>query len=63
MITRTNHVITGPDLNRAGPLTLWGFLQDVSAKYWERPKKVLRFDRGAPSWYSVVQIFVEHWGG
>ena len=33
MVTPTNHVIAGPDLHCAGPLALWGFLQDLSAKY------------------------------
>ena len=47
MVTSTNHVISAPDLNRAGPLTLRGFLQDLSAKCRGRPKKVLRFERGA----------------
>ena len=54
MVTPTNHVITGPDLYRAGPLALWGFLQDLSAKYRQRPKKVLRFEREAPSWYCAI---------
>ena len=54
MVTPTNHVIAEPDLHRAGPLALWIFLQDLSAKYGERPKKVLRFERGAPSWYCAV---------
>ena len=33
MVTPTNHVIAGPDLHRAGPLVLWGFSQDLPAKY------------------------------
>ena len=45
MVTPTNHAIAGPDLHRAGPLAVWGFLQYLSAKYWGRPKKVLRFER------------------
>ena len=49
MVTPTSHVIAGPDLNRAGPLALWGFLQDLSAKYRGRPKKVLQFEREAPA--------------
>ena len=32
MVTPTNHVIAGPDLHRAGPLALWGVLQDLPAK-------------------------------
>ena len=39
MVTPTNHVIAGLDLHCAGPLTLWGFSQDLSAKYRGRPKK------------------------
>ena len=31
MVTPTNHVIAGLDLHRAGPLVLWGFLQDILA--------------------------------
>ena len=54
MVTPTNHVVAGPDLYRAGPLSLWGFLQHLSAKYRERPKKVLRFERRAPSWYCAI---------
>ena len=54
MFTPTNHVIAGPDLHRAGPLALWGFLQDRSAKYVGKPKKVLQFERGASSWYCAI---------
>ena len=54
MVTATNHVIAGPDLHRAGPRALRGFLQDLSAKYREKPKKVLRFERGAPNWYCAI---------
>ena len=43
MVTPINHVIDGPDLHRAGPLALWGFLHDLSAKYREDQTKVLRF--------------------
>ena len=43
MVTPINRVITGSDLYRAGPLALWGFLQDLSAKYREDQTKVLRF--------------------
>ena len=39
-ITLANHVI-------AGPLALWGFLQQLPAKYRLRPKKVLPSERGA----------------
>ena len=39
MVTRTNHAIAGPNLHRAGPLAVWGFLQHLSAKYRVRPKK------------------------
>ena len=48
MVTPTNQGIAGPNLHRAGPLALWGFLQDVSAKYRGIPKKVLRFECGTP---------------
>ena len=41
MVTATNHAIAGPDLHRAGLLAVWGFLQHLSAKYRERPKKSL----------------------
>ena len=58
MVTPKNHVIAGPDLHRAGPLALWGFLQDLSAKYRRRPKKVLQFVRGAPSWYCAILWYV-----
>ena len=54
MIKRTNHVIAGLDLNRIGPLALWGYLQDLSAKYRGRPKKVLQFERGAFSWCCAL---------
>ena len=54
MVTPTNHAIAGPDLHRAGPLALRGFLQNLSAKYRRRPKKVLQFQRGAPSWYCAI---------
>ena len=53
MVTPINHVIAGPDLHRAGSLALCGFLQDLSAKYRGRPKKVLRFEREAPSWFCA----------
>ena len=39
MVMPTNHAIAGPDLHRAGPPALWGFLQHLSAKYRGRPKK------------------------
>ena len=54
MVTPINHVIAGPDLHRAGFLALSGFLQDLSAKYRGRPKKVLQFERGAPNWYCTI---------
>ena len=54
MVTPTNHDIAGPDLHRARPLALWGFFQDLSAKYRGRPNKVLQFERGAPSWYCAI---------
>ena len=54
MVMPPNHVIAGPDLHRARPLALWGFLQDLSAKYWGRPKKVLRYERGARSWNCAI---------
>ena len=43
MVTPINSVIAEPDLHGAGPLALWRFSQDLSAKYRGRPKKVLRF--------------------
>ena len=46
MVTPTNHVIAGPDLHLAGPLALWRFLQDLSAKYRGRPKKSYDFSAG-----------------
>ena len=61
MVTPTNHAIAGPDLHRAGPdlhragpLAVWRFSQHLSAKYRGRPKKVLRFERRAPSWYCAM---------
>ena len=39
MVTPTSHAIAGPDLHRAGPLAVWGFLQHLSAKHREKPKK------------------------
>ena len=54
MVKPTSHVIAGPDLNLAGPLAHGGFLQDLSAKCRGRPKKVLRFERGALSWYCAI---------
>ena len=56
MVAPTNHVSAGQDLHRAGPLALCGFLQDLSAKYRGRPKIVLRFQRGAPSWYCAILL-------
>ena len=47
-------LISGPDLHGAGPLALWGFLQDLPAKYRGRPKKILQFERGTPSWYYAI---------
>ena len=29
MVTPTNHAIAGPDLHRAGPLAVWGFLRNI----------------------------------
>ena len=46
MVTPTNHVIAGPDLYRAGSLAVWRFLQDLSAKYRERPKKSIGLSAG-----------------
>ena len=46
MVTPTNHVIAGPDLHGAGPLALWKFLQDFSAKYWEDQKKSYNLGAG-----------------
>ena len=40
MVTPINHVIAGPDLHRAEPLALWGFLQDLSANYGVDQTKV-----------------------
>ena len=54
MVTPIHHAFAGPDLHCAGPLALGGFLQDLSAKYRERPKKLLRFERGPPSWYCAI---------
>ena len=56
MVMPTNHAIAGPGLHRAGPLAVWGFLQHLSAKYREKPKKVLRFELRAPSWYCAISI-------
>ena len=56
MVTSTNHVIAGPDLHRAEPLAFWGFLQDLSAKYSGRSKKVLGFERGSR------QLVLRHYG-
>ena len=53
MVTPTNHAIARPDLRRVGPLAVWAFLQHLSAKYRGRPKKVLQFERKAPSWYCA----------
>ena len=39
MVTLTNHVITEPDLHRAGPLALWRFSQHFSANVGEDHKK------------------------
>ena len=39
MVTPTNHAIAGPDLYRAEPKAVWGFLQHLSAKYREDQKK------------------------
>ena len=58
MVTPTNHAIAGPDLHRAGPLAVWGFLQDLSAKYRGRANKVLRFQRSAPSWYCAILLSI-----
>ena len=61
MVTPANHAIAGPDLHRAGPLAVWGFLQHHSAKYRGRPKKVLRFERRAPSWYCAISWSIRPW--
>ena len=61
MVTPTNHAIAGPDLHRAGPLEVWGVLQHLSAKYSGRPKKVLRFERRAPSWYCAILWSIRPW--
>ena len=49
MVTPTNHVIAGPNLHRAGPLALWGFSQDLPAKYRLRKKKVSPSECEAPA--------------
>ena len=46
MVTPTNHAIAGPDLHRAEPLAVWGFLQYLSAKYRGRPKKSYDWSAG-----------------
>ena len=68
MVTSTNHAIagpylrcTGPDLCHAGPLAVWAFLQHLSPKYRGRPKKVLRFERKAPSWYCAMLWSIQPW--
>ena len=61
MVTPTNHAIAGPDLHRAGPLVVWVFLQHLSAKYRGRPKKVLRFQLRAPSWYFAILWSIQPW--
>ena len=61
MVTPTNHAIAGPDLHRAEPLAVWGFLQDFSAKYRGRANKVLRFQRSAPSWYCAILWSIRPW--
>ena len=59
MVTPVNNVIAGPDLHRAGPLALWGFLLDLSAKCRRSPKKVLRLERGAQiPWLVLSHIMV-----
>ena len=61
MVTPTIHVIVGPDLHRAGPLALWRFSQHLFAKYRGRPKKVLQFERRAPSWYFAILWSIRPW--
>ena len=46
MVTSTNHVIAGPDLHRARPLTLWRFFQPLSANIVEDQKNLTISDRG-----------------
>ena len=46
MVKPINHVIARLDLHRAGPLALWRFLQDLSAKYRGRPKKSYNLSAG-----------------
>ena len=50
-----------PDLHRAGPPAVLGFLQHLSAKYRRRPKKVLRFERRAPNWYCAILWSIRPW--
>ena len=61
MVTPANHAIAGPDLHRAGPQAVWVFLQHLSAKYRRRSKKVLRFERRAPSWYCAILWLIRPW--
>ena len=46
MVTSTINVIAGPDLRRARPLAVWGFLQHLSAKNGGDQKKSYDFSAG-----------------
>ena len=61
MVTPTNHAIAGTDLHRTESLAVWGFLQHLSAKFRGRPKKVLRFERRASSWYCAILWSILSW--
>ena len=56
MVTPTNRVIAGQDLHRARPLTRLtvDFRNIFLPKIGEDQKKVLRFQRGALSWYCAI---------
>ena len=61
MVTPTDHAIVGPDLHRAGPLAVWRFLQHLFAKCRGRPKKLLQFQRRAPSRYCAILWSIPPW--
>ena len=48
MLALTNHVIDRAGFTLRGSLVLRRFSQNLLAKYWRRPKKILPFERGDP---------------
>ena len=54
MVTLTEHVIPGPDLNCAGPLALRRFLQHLPAKYTVYEDKKKSYYLMAGPWHCAI---------